>query len=171
LTDTRLPGHPGQFIATEPKAWEEANMSFRCPVRKAGFSLIELTVATAIYSMGLGSLSLMMLAELILMNPAAIGHYISDVGGAAPDCDGGIVCAPDEMAAWHLQAWRDDLAALLPGGSGLVCLDSSPEDGESADAACDGVGGPVIKVLWEVPEDEDDPEPGFGRQVARLPVP
>ena len=168
-------------------------MSFRCPVRKAGFSLIELTVATAIYSMGLGSLSLMMmvavhgtadagheavatgqaasLAELILMNPAAIGHYISDVGGAAPDCDGGIVCAPDEMAAWHLQAWRDDLAALLPGGSGLVCLDSSPEDGESADPGCDGAGGPVIKVLWEVPEDEDDPEPGFGRQVARLPVP
>lgn len=168
-------------------------MPFRCPVREAGFSLIELTVATAIYSMGLGSLSLMMmvaiqgttdaghdavatgqaasLAELILMNPAAIGHYIGDVGGAAPDCEGGISCLPDEMAAWHLQAWRDDLASLLPGGSGLVCLDSSPEDGEPADAACDGAGGPVIKVLWDAPEDEDSPEPGVGRQVARLPVP
>ena len=170
-------------------------MPFHCPVREAGFSLIELTVATAIYSMGLGSLSLMMmlavqgttdagyeavatgqaasLAELILMNPAAVGHYIDDVGGAARNCEGGIVCTPEEMAAWHLQAWRDDLASLLPGGSGLVCLDSSPEDGEPDDAACDNAGGPVIKVLWDIPDSDSDagPEPGRGRQVARLPVP
>ena len=168
-------------------------MPFRCPDYEAGFSLIELTVATAIYSMGLGSLSLMMmlavqgtadagheaaatgqaasLAELILMNPAAVGHYISDAGGAPPDCGGGESCTPEEMASWHLQAWRDDLASQLPGGSGLVCLDSSPEDGEPGDAACDGGGGPVIKVLWEMPESDAGPEPGTGRQVARLPVP
>ena len=168
-------------------------MPFRCPVRDSGFSLIELTVATAIYSMGLGSISLMMmlavqgttdaghdavatsqaasLAELILMNPAAIGHYIEEVGGAAPDCGGGSVCTPEEMAAWHLQAWRDDIESLLPGGSGLVCLDSSPEDGDPADPACDGAGGPVIKVLWDIRESDDGTEPVLGRQVARLPVP
>lgn len=168
-------------------------MPFHHPEFQAGFSLIELTVATAIYSMGLGSLSLMMmlavhgttdagheavatfqtasLAESILMNPAAVGHYISDAGSPPLDCGDGTACTPEEMAAWTLQAWRDRLAEALPAGGGVVCLDSSPDDGESGDAACDGGGGPVIKVLWATPEDGDAPEAGIGRQVARLPVP
>lgn len=168
-------------------------MPIRHPAFEAGFSLIELSVATAIYSMGLGSLSLMMmlavhgttdagheamatfqtasLAELILMNPGAMGHYISDPGGPPLDCGDGTACAPGEMAAWTLHAWRDQLAEALPGGGGLVCLDSSPDDGGSGDAACDGGGGPVIKVLWATPHAEGVPEPGMGRQVARLPVP
>jgi type IV pilus assembly protein PilV len=146
--------------------------------RKTGFSLLELTVATAIYSMGLGSLSLMMmvavhgttearhetvatayaasLAELILMNPGAVGHYIGDAGGEA---------------ASNLQTWRDGLAEVLPAASGLICQDGSPGDGTPDDAACDGAGQPVIKVFWKAPEKEDEPGSGSGRKVARLPVP
>jgi type IV pilus assembly protein PilV len=161
--------------------------------RGAGFSLIELTVATAIYSMGLGSLSLMMmiavqgtteaghegvaalqaasLAEQILMNSGAVGHFINDPGGDPPDCTGDLVCTADEMAAWTLKVWRNDLAAALPAGSGLVCLDGTPGDGETADPACDGAGGPVVKVFWNITEIEGEPDSGTGRQAARLPVP
>lgn len=168
-------------------------MPLRSPDSQVGFSLIELTVATAIYSMGLGSLSLMMmfavhgtadaghetsatfqtasLAELILMNPAAVGHYISDAGDPPLDCGYGTVCAPDEMASWILQAWRSQLQRALPAGGGLVCLDGSPDDGGPGDTACDGTGGPVIKVLWATPDAEGDPASGIGRHVARLPVP
>ena len=160
--------------------------------RRAGFSLIELSVATAIYSMGLGSLSLMMMvavqgtseaghegvavlqaasmAEQILMNSGAIGHYMIEPGGDPPDC-GEAACSAEEMAAWTLHAWRNDLAVALPAGAGLVCLDGTPGDGEPADAACDGAGGPVVKVFWKIPETGDGPESGTGRQVARLPVP
>lgn len=161
--------------------------------RRAGFSLIELTVATAIYSMGLGSVSLMMmlavqgtseaghdavatlqtasLAELILMNSGTAGHYIRDAEAEPPDCDGGLVCAPEEMAAWILANWRQELAGTLPAGTGLVCLDNTPADGAPDDTACDGGGGPVVKVLWRTPEPAEDRDSGVARQVARLPVP
>ena len=167
-------------------------MRFQQARRRAGFSLIELSVATAIYSMGLGSLSLMMMvavqgtteaghegvaalqaasmAEQILMNSGAIGHYISDTGGDPPGC-GDAPCTVEEMAAWSLHWWREDLAVALPGGWGLVCVDGTPGDGQPDDAACDGSGGPVVKIFWKTPENGDGPGSGTGRQVARLPVP
>ena len=168
-------------------------MSSRLRRRQAGFSLIELSVAAAIYSMGLGSLSLMMmvavqgtteagheevatlhaasLAELILMNSGVAGHYIGDAEGEPPDCGRGMVCPPEEMAAWILDTWREGLAETLPAGNGLVCRDGTPTDGAPGDPACDGGGGPVVKVLWRTPERPEDPDPGVARQVARLPVP
>lgn len=163
-----------------------------------GFSLIELTVATAIYSMGLGSLSLMMLlalhgtgaarldtmaalhaaslAELIAMSSDAVGHYLHEDGAGAGDCAPGAPCSIDGMAAANLSHWRARLAADLPGGAGLLCLDGTPDDGDGDDAACDGGGGPVIKVFWSAPADgpaseseASAPEPR--RQVFRLPRP
>jgi type IV pilus assembly protein PilV len=141
--------------------------------RQGGFSLIELTVATAIYSMGLGSLSLMMLlavggttdarfettaamqlsslAEMILMNP------------------GGHACTAEEMAAWQMATWRRALASQLPRGRGLVCRDGSPDDGSDGDTACDGQGGEVIKLFWQ-PSVTPVEEPGRpARRVLRLP--
>jgi type IV pilus assembly protein PilV len=172
---------------------EETFMRIQHARRRAGFSLIELSVATAIYSMGLGSLSLMMMvavqgtteaghegvaaiqaasmAEQILMNSGAIGHYIVDAGGGPPDCRGEVACTAEEMAAWTLRRWREELAVALPAGSGLVCLDGTPGDGTPADTACDDAGGPVIKVFWKTPESGDGPGSETGRRVARLPVP
>ncbi|MDT8319570.1 MAG: prepilin-type N-terminal cleavage/methylation domain-containing protein, partial [Xanthomonadales bacterium] len=82
-------------------------MNFRNRAAQSGFSLLELSLATAIYSMGLGGLSLLMfaavqgtadarhqtvavaeassLAETILMNPAAFGHYIEPPAAADRD--------------------------------------------------------------------------------------
>ena len=159
--------------------------------RQGGFSLLELSIATAIYSMGLGSLSLMLLlavqgttearwvttgvmqvsslAEMILMNSDAAGHYALPPGNNATFCGLDQACTPEEMATWQLEHWRERLAADLPGGRGLVCRDLTPDDGDLEDAACDGEGRPVIKVFWQVPGSPSDLEPSPARQVLRLP--
>jgi type IV pilus assembly protein PilV len=160
-------------------------------LRQTGFSLLELSVATAIYSMGLGSLSLMLLlavqgttearlvttaamqvsslAEVILMDSDAAGHYALPPGNNAPFCSLGQVCTPEEMTAWQLEHWRERLAADLPGGRGLVCRDLTPDDGDTDNAACDGEGGPVIKVFWQTPDSHTDPDSVPARQVLLLP--
>lgn len=161
--------------------------------RQPGFSLIELSAATAIYSLGLGSLSLMLLlsvhgtsearfettasiqaaslAELILMNSDAAGHYVYPAEPGATACDPADICSIDEMAAWQLQSWRDRLAAELPGGQGLVCRDSTPDDGDAGAPACDGTGAHVVKVFWSLPGDASERREGNGRQVLQLPWP
>lgn len=167
-----------------------AVMRFRIMHGQRGFSLIELGVATAIYSMGLGSLSMLMLlavhgtsgarldtaavmhtaslAEMIAMNSDAIGHYAFH-SGTGP-CDDGQPCSADELAATNLATWRARLEEDLPRGTGLLCRDSTPADGDGEDPACDGYGGPVVKVFWEAPADEErESEPN--RQVSRLALP
>ena len=52
------------------------------------------------------------------------------------------------MATADFARWRTALANALPGGSGVICLDSSPGDGTAAAPACDGPGGQLaIKVF------------------------
>ena len=166
-------------------------MQISVPFRECGFSLIELSVATAIYSMGLGSLSLMMLlavqgttearfettatvqlsslAEMILMNSDSAGHYAVDSGSDAAACDLGHPCSAEEMAAWQLAIWRGRLASDLPAGSGLVCRDRTPDDGDTENPACDGEGGHMIKIFWQPPATEGEPDSANGRQFLRLP--
>jgi type IV pilus modification protein PilV len=164
------------------------NSRFR---REGGFSLVELSVATAIYSMGLGSLSLMMLlavqgttearfdttaavqlsslAEMILMTSDAAGHYAFSPASGVTACDLGNACSAEEMAVWQLATWRGRLAAELPGGSGLVCRDRTADDGNSDDPDCDGEGGDVIKIFWQPQANHHDPDSTPNRQVLRLP--
>jgi type IV pilus assembly protein PilV len=46
--------------------------------------------------------------------------------------------------------WLDQVQQSLPAGDGVVCIDSTPDDGDDAAAAeCDGVGDTyAIKVWW-----------------------
>jgi hypothetical protein len=44
--------------------------------------------------------------------------------------------------------WQRLVTRMLPGGSGHVCRDSTPGDGNPADPACDDTGNRVIKVYW-----------------------
>jgi len=159
--------------------------------RQQGFSLVELSVATAIYSMGLGSLALMMLlavrgtvesrlqtvasietaslAEMILLTSDAVGHYANPTGDNAAACGIDQVCAPEQMAAWQLEHWRGRLSAELPDGQGLVCQDRTPQDGDVDENSCDGAGASVIKVFWRLPGDAARPDNLPSRQVLRLP--
>lgn len=162
-------------------------------VGQNGFTLVELSVATAIFSMGLGSFSLLLLlavqgttesryhsmavsqsaslSELVMMNSDALGHYVNPAPEADLDCSLDSSCTPEQMAASSLGDWQSRLSRKLPGGQGLVCLDSSPDDGDVSDPACDGGGNPVIKIFWEKPASGSGDEHIAPRHVARLPRP
>lgn len=155
-----------------------------------GFSFIELSVATAIFSMGLGSLSLMMLAailgtaearhhtiassqaesmaEMIAMSSDAHEHYVFPVGEPNHLCNEE-ACPPNSMAAANLAHWLQTLRDELPGGDGLVCRDSTPGDGGPGNPSCDGAGPLVIKIFWEESRHSQSAGGGVRRVVSRLP--
>ncbi len=63
-----------------------------------------------------------------------------------------VQCAADHRATYDLVTWNASNATVLPGGAeaaGAVCRDSTPNDGTSADWACDDLGNIyAIKVQW-----------------------
>lgn len=156
-----------------------------------GFSLIELSIATAVFSMGVSSFSLLLLlalqgtaesryqsvavtqveslAERVLMNSDAVGHYIYPADSSSTACNGA-TCTPQQLAWSDISEWQAALARGLPDGTGVVCRDASPDDGSGSDASCDGSGSPVIKVFWDEPVNNDGDE-SSKRLVSRLPLP
>lgn len=68
---------------------------------------------------------------------------------AVNSCGYAAACTPSQMAALDYWVWSTTLANQLPGGKGAVCIDSTPDDGSTTDAACDGTGsGFAVKVFW-----------------------
>jgi len=157
-----------------------------------GFTLLEISVATALFSMGLGSFSLLLLlavqgtaetqhralavhqadslAELILMNSDAVGHYVYPIEAGPNDCAPGLECSPGQLAGSSLARWQQSIGHELPEGRGLVCLDSSPEDGSPDNPACSGTGDAVIKILWREPSSKPGGEVENKRVVSTLPT-
>lgn len=155
---------------------------------QSGFSLVELTIAAAIFSTGLGAFSLLLLlsvqgtaesslrtlavqqaralSDSIMLVPGALSGFQEPAPGST--CPTGNECAPSDMASSSFLAWHRKLARELPGGSGLVCRDGTPEDGTAANPACDGGGSLVVKVFWTEPG--DDGSPRGRRTVSRLPL-
>lgn len=69
--------------------------------------------------------------------------YAGDVE-AAPGA-----CTPAELAADDMFDWLDQVARSLPAGDGVVCIDSTPNDGTPAVPACDLLGDAyAIKIWW-----------------------
>lgn len=147
-----------------------------------GISLIEVMVALIIFSVGLLALAGLQSSSLIenqvsylrsqavmlagdmadrmRANPQAVenGDYnnATAVAGGSPvgACFTAAGCTPANMADHDRAVWGDALDTVLPRGQGVVCVDSTPQDGTAAAPACDGgtVGGmsmQVIKVFWE----------------------
>jgi type IV pilus assembly protein PilV len=60
-----------------------------------------------------------------------------------------VACTPQQLAADDKFDWLAQVAAVLPTGTGVVCIDSTPEDGTAGAPACDGVGNAyAIKEFW-----------------------
>ena len=59
-------------------------------------------------------------------------------------------CTPTALAQADMGEWAADVAAQLPEGGAVVCIDSTPDDGASAaDPQCDGTGTLLaVKVWW-----------------------
>jgi type IV pilus assembly protein PilV len=80
----------------------------------------------------------------------AAGAYSSLLApGAAPACGTAAACTPAQSATLDYALWSTAVAAALPGGSGVVCLDGTPDDGVAGAPACDGQAGTyAVKVFW-----------------------
>lgn len=138
---------------------------------QAGITMLEVLVAIVVLSFGLlGMLGLIMnslkmtssshyrtiaaqelsaMAEAINANPALIANYAPP--GNTPNytnCLGTAGCATADLPQTDYALWRNNLVRLLPGGSGVVCLDQTPADGNSANFQCTGTGRPTIKICW-----------------------
>lgn len=143
------------------------------PIRiesQSGFSLIEVMIAMLVLAIGAGGLALLLvtsvqgtvqaqersmaalqaaeLAQLIHANPTALGHFLL-APVDAQGCQPGASCSSGEWAASHLQQWQQNLQAAMEQAHGVVCLDSSPLDGDSTDLSCDGNGPAVVKIVWQ----------------------
>lgn len=156
--------------------------------RSAGFTLIEVLVSVFVLAVGLLGLAALQAATLRNNQTAYLRSYAAHLegviadrmranslgvatgsynnqSGTTDDCDDGTddstagkSCSVAEMAGYDLTAWRADLARVLPGGVGAVCLDATPVDGTADAPACDGNGTIyAIKIWWveQVPGSAD----------------
>lgn len=140
-----------------------------------GFSLVEVAVAAAIFSLGLGGMSLLLLlavqgtiaprletlaavharslAELVRLVPDGIGG-LPAAGGGTSDCAAGEACPPAAMAATIMESWQAQIERDIPTGRGLLCPDSAPLT--TPDGDCDVMAGESVSISWN----EADPEAG-----------
>jgi len=147
--------------------------------RMTGFSLVELLVAVLIFAIGLVGLAALQLvgirsnqtayhrsiatqlaydmADRMRSNPVGVagGKYTTVTPGSDKyQCENATsTCTPEQLAAYDLKRWNDELAARLPGGKGIVCLDSTPEIGDSTavpTSHCDGLKNVyAVKIWWD----------------------
>ena len=155
-----------------------------------GFSLIEMLVATTVFSFGMGGMAALMLsaaggmaeaehqsqahlhaaamAAILQLSPASLEH-LAIPPQSAPLCFEDDSCSAEEWLAGQYSLWRASVARHLPNGQGLACLDSTPEDGNTADPQCDGAEPAVVKVLWEETRHAHDTDGGARRSVLQVP--
>jgi type IV pilus assembly protein PilV len=84
------------------------------------------------------------------MPGAVAGNYDNLTGtGANPGCVT-TGCTSAQMAANDFFEWAAEVAALLPGGVGVICRDTTPDDGTAIAPACASApGAPLaVKVWW-----------------------
>jgi type IV pilus assembly protein PilV len=145
----------------------------------AGFTLLDVLIAIVVVAFGMLGLAGLQVFALKNNQSASLrvaatnlttdiidrmkGNYLGVINGNydRPDtasyttvesgCTQATGCAPDALARNDLREWQQRVAASLPGGVGVVCLDSSPNEAATPGAsACDGVGAAAyaVKIWW-----------------------
>ena len=140
------------------------------PGAVTGFSLLEVLIAATVFALGLAGLTALLLSNIIIsagarhagvasvaaanlaeqiqMNPVALNRYINPPEYLSRICMGGEQCTPEEQADYDFRLWQIELAERIQNARGLVCHDSTPEDGTEGNGYCDGTGPLVIKIFW-----------------------
>jgi type IV pilus assembly protein PilV len=80
-----------------------------------------------------------------------LGSYNNQQGTQIASCYQAAGCNSLQMAQMDVYLWNQANAALLPGGKGFVCSDSTPNDGTPASPACDNLPNApyVVKIWWD----------------------
>jgi type IV pilus assembly protein PilV len=138
--------------------------------KNTGFTLIEVLIAMLVLAVGLLGLAGLQVTSLNnnqrayfrsqatqlaydmadrMRTNITLGNY-NNQAATNDDCKAA-ACTPAQMAGYDLKQWNDQLAAQLPSGQGIVCLDSTPVDVSSkAVPNCDGLGSAyAIKIWWD----------------------
>ena len=92
------------------------------------------------------------MADRIRANQAGVSAraYDRPSAGATACLVAASGCTPAQLAAADVGEWQSEIASQLPGGTGVVCVDSTPDDGAAAAPDCDGVGNVIAVKLWWV---------------------
>lgn len=155
-----------------------------------GFSLIEMLVATTVFSFGMGGMAALMLssaggmaeaehhsvahlsaaamAATVQLSPAALEH-LANPPQTVSLCFESESCTAEQWLNGRYHLWRLEVERKLPGGAGVVCRDATPMDGTASAPACDGSGPAVSKVFWHETRHAHDDDGGQRRAVAQVP--
>jgi type IV pilus assembly protein PilV len=147
-------------------------------------------VATAVFSAGLGGMAALMLsatggmqeaefesiahlqadamAATLQLGPLALDH-LANPPQTAPLCFESDHCSGLDWTTSQFLLWRASLKQDLPGGHGVVCRDSTPDDGTAESPECSGDGPVVTKVFWREPRQQHDSDKGERRAYVQVP--
>jgi type IV pilus assembly protein PilV len=146
-------------------------------MRAAGFTMLEVLIAILILSLGLlgmarlqsfglaasigasqrGTAALLAadIADRMRANMVGVsaGNYHGYTSAAVANCLNATGCTPAELAQNDTKEWEVLIDSNLGKGIGIVCKDSSPDDGTGnaslSQAGCDGLGNfYAIKIWW-----------------------
>jgi type IV pilus assembly protein PilV len=159
--------------------------------RERGFTMLETLIAIVVVSVGLIAMAALQarslaevsisrlrsvstlhaasLADMMRSNRAGLDAGVYRTNPSSDDVLSACFttgCTASQVAAAHIAIWRAAIAADLPGGQGIVCVDSTPNDGTPSVPACDGVAGApyVMKIWWN----EDKNTGSFFRSVTAV---
>jgi type IV pilus assembly protein PilV len=145
-------------------------MTRRC--KQSGFALFEVLISVVVASLGflaLAGLSMKGLRDanssMLRSKAVELAYQMTDrVRANAPGAQAGFYnalvgaatnpgcistsCTTAQMAQNDFNEWLLALSSALPSGTGVVCVDSTPDDGAPGDAQCDNVGGTLIVKIW-----------------------
>lgn len=148
------------------------NRMFRSFSLQRGTTMIEVLVSIVVFSFGmLGMLGMVVsslkmtstsgyrsfaaeqlaaMAEALNANPDLIANfnYTSSQTPTA-NCLTATGCTTTQLPKTEYELWRRRLGAVLPNGNGVICLDSTPADGDLSNWSCSGSGRPTVKVCWD----------------------
>jgi len=145
----------------------------------AGFSLLEVLIASTVFSVGLAGLAALLLTSIggsadarregiaviaaaslatqIRVSRTALGRFLNPPEIVSRICTNGDQCTPEQQADYNFKLWQLELADSIRDARGIVCYDSTFEDGNREDSGCDGSGALGIKIFWDGPGDEANP--------------
>ena len=91
------------------------------------------------------------MADRMRANRVAVtdGQYNSLTVPQVVNCGITSSCSTARMALLDYALWSASLDSELPGGTGVVCIDDTPDDGSAGAPACSGNGSMLaVKVFW-----------------------